>query len=1155
MLICSNVAKAAGKLTATVIAERGSVTVERDGTTQFQSLVIQDGLCVGDAIRTSAGADVDILFTNGSQVKLGPNSMIRILANPAGLHSQNLFFAICGVIWAHLKPDTHVETPSAIVIVRGTEIALNIADDGTTQLTVVSGDASFYNAEGSVEVVDNQQSTAQPGRAPTAPVAVDATGLISWTADIVTLPLIYQTQRMAALTTLLRSHAEPGAPLAAELDAAPTTAAGWDALGDARRTVGDPPGAIDAYNTALGLDPNDIDSRVGIALTQFSRNLPTEAKAELAQVAGNSDPLAVMGLIDLIGNDVPTAKTELAGAIALNPKNASALALLALADLQDGQNTYAEANARQAVAINPQSATAEGSLSIILFFEGRTREAAAVAQKAVELDNQAPLALLAEGRSHVVAGRYDEARTVYEKALVFGPKLWLLHEELAGVYERLGRPSKAKEEDNIALSINPLSADAYAGLGKAQQDLAQYDAANKSFKQAVALDGSNESVRYYYASFLVDRGDLDGAFQQINAVTDSNSKFGLLYARMAEVYLYKQNLFSAQIYANKAVKILPQSAIAHYELGRVYLEQQHTYQAQQEFRIATVLDSKLTAARYALGLVEEKTQSGLLQSFNTIFDSDQVGSPASAQSVNNLETPGANNRVQAEVMDPTSVRSATRSYGNTEIDGDIGSRGSHDLAASYLTETPNGRGVVGVDGESQFQEGVRADSDNMLNTANFIFGQKATDSSLGFTLIGNYEQKRGGDDSQLASNNYAASSYSNSQIARILAGSTVPTGASGNILVLFQASDDLFGTRPTITAASPYYNAAHLDIDSVDAELRWDEQLGPSNQLNAGISYGNRRRSLDTSNNAEPFMPIIALGSEVAIAPLQGYIRDNIESGKRWSGVAELKYVQEYPADATTSNVQFILPNSKTSSCKNVVLPYLILAEKPDDTSVIRLRYRQIAASTTDFDLLEPTDDFLISYVGLPQSTDALYSGIATGTSTEVEWDKALRGGSFLSIGAFRQNLKEAGVDASGPYTGGDFATLALDGVQASYQGSISKTVTYFVLGNFSNQEDTSVGRRVPYVPYYTGIATLQYLSPTGFYSQVAEYYQGDRPDSQPGQIVTGAFGVLDLRIGKRVGLRSNIYVEINNLLDKKYDLLGYAEPGTEVLLGASRRY
>ncbi len=1146
LILCTvRAATAAGSLAATVIAERGNASVQHAGLTKAAALGLQDALYSGDIVRVSAYSQIEILFIDGSQIKVGANSVVKIYPDRGASRSANLFSAIIGTIWAHVRPESKIDTPSANVVVRGTEIALTIADDGTTQLNVVSGEATFFNTFGSVDLVENQQSIARPGEAPTPPITVDPTGLIAWTANVVSLPLVYETPRIDAMTV------SPNASVAVAnaLLLTPTDPDGWDTVGDARRALGDTVAAEAAYNRAITISPTDLNSHLGLALTALSENRVDNARAALAQVAAQPSAQAVAGLIDLQTGDAAGAIAHLTPSVVADPTNASAFSLLALAQLQLGQSPADQISANKAVALAPNSAVSLGALSVVLFFDGKNREATGIAKRALKADPFSPLALLASGRAAVVGGNLELARTNYEKALAFAPNLWILHEELGAVYVQLKSPRKAGEEFAIALSINPQSADAEAGQAVVEQQSGNYVKAQKDFDTAVALDPSNASVRYYYASFLVDRGNLDAAEIQIKAVTGGDTKFGLIYARLAEISLYKQEVYKALGYAQQGVKLLPDSAIAHYELGRVYLEEQHTYQAEEEFRLATVLDPQLATARYALGLVEEKTQQGLVQSFSSIFNSDIVGSPASSASLNNTQTPGANDRILAAMTDPTSVVAATRSYGTSELDGDIGTLESHDVAASYLTDTDGGNGVVGLSAETQFNHGVRHSDDSTTYNASAIVGKKAVNDATGYTVLSDYEQENIAANSGDTSSTLSAIERSLYRFSRIDAGTSTSLGSFGHVTTLLQGIDDTINIRSGEPATTLFYAPNNTRDDSIDAELRWDGRYSPTNQLVAGVSYGNRRRNINSLINFGS-LPLDTLNGRLAIAPLQAYFRDNVNTGKLWSAVAQLKYVQEYPFGSSSWGASDFAPDAFDHNAKNVVLPYLILAYRSDNSSLFRLRYQQVAASNTDFSLLMPSDDFLIDYSDFPQPDIAGTDEINTATQTDFEFDKTLKNASFFSLGVFRQYEKANSSDGLTIFLP---VSASIQGIQSSYQGAVNKYVTFLLLGEFSNAEDTSIPQRLSNTPNFSGIGVLQYLDKAGVYCQIAEYYQGSEVTSPPTEL--GGLGVLNVRVGKRFGLRSNVYIQVTNALDKQYDINGTAQQGTEVLLGASQRY
>jgi hypothetical protein len=356
----------------------------------------------------------------------------------------------------------------------------------------------------------------------------------------------------------------------------------------------------------------------------------------------------------------------------------------------------------------------------------------------------------------------------------------------------------------------------------------------------------------------------------------------------------------------------------------------------------------------------------------------------------------------------------------------------------------------------------------------------------------------------------------------------------------------LQGQRDSLSPLDPNYNVNHFDTDSLDAEIRWNINPQATNALTAGMSYGDRRRLVDTT----AILPPVAVYTR--LNPLQAYVRDDVNAGNKWSFVGQLQLVQEFPTLDTIFTIP-IIPESEQRFGTTKVVPYAVAEYKPDTSTIIRLRLRRLIYTADDFQLLTPTDDFLLSYADLPQAIYPFNYPISGGTSTELELDKTEPRGPFLSVGLYRQDLQST--ETSLNNVNYEFPNTRAQGLQASCQASLSRFVTYQMQGKLTNAEDNSVPKRVPLTPNFEGVGTLQYLNSKGVYGQVAYYYQGDRISFYPYGSDLGAFGVVDLRIGKRIGLTTNIFAELNNALDKQYDILGVQQPGSQLKVGLTQRY
>jgi Flp pilus assembly protein TadD len=409
---------AAGEV-ATVIAEHGQTLVRQVGSSTYKALLVQDELHAGDIVKTSADGEADILFSDGSQLKLDSRTSIRITKSATAPHSFNLFQAVVGVIWAHLRPGQTIQTPSANIVVRGTEVELAVAGDGTSQLTVLSGNVSFYNAEGSIDLETGQQSTASPGSAPTAPIAVDPSGLISWTGDVVGMPLVFElgAHEGGQVPSAVLSAREVS--LTTQTAAARNDAALWVQLGDTRRILGDTVGAQSAYASALNVAPGDPGGSEGLALTDMSQGNQGEALQALRPISSKPYGMAIRGLIEIESGNTDIAAQDLQAALSTDPTLYAAEDLLALIYLQHGNLTGAEKLARSAQVTAPRSPQALGTLSTVLLLEGNVKEATKDANAAVAIDPRSPFALLALGRTLVMGMRYEDARSVYERGLAY----------------------------------------------------------------------------------------------------------------------------------------------------------------------------------------------------------------------------------------------------------------------------------------------------------------------------------------------------------------------------------------------------------------------------------------------------------------------------------------------------------------------------------------------------------------------------------------------------------------------------------------------------------------------------------------------------------------------------------------------------------------
>jgi hypothetical protein len=242
------------------------------------------------------------------------------------------------------------------------------------------------------------------------------------------------------------------------------------------------------------------------------------------------------------------------------------------------------------------------------------------------------------------------------------------------------------------------------------------------------------------------------------------------------------------------------------------------------------------------------------------------------------------------------------------------------------------------------------------------------------------------------------------------------------------------------------------------------------------------------------------------------------------------------------------------------VLPALIADYRPNERTGLQLRLRKLMGTINDFELLAPRDQFLFSLSDLPQPTiyDTGFLRFGTGKSIEFEFNHTLRNGSLLRFGLFQQNLDVGRQPALSSATEGA-SDARIRGLRLGAEGALNRETTYFLnlglndaRGQFPDGLSTEE-RKYANVPDFVASAGLQYLNDHGYFVQPSYFYLGKqlRTDGT----TANAAHILNLRIGKRFGVRSAIYVEVANILDENYEVFEEIQPGRQLRIGGQLRF
>jgi tetratricopeptide (TPR) repeat protein len=549
--------RAQGRSPATLTAVHEATVVRRSLQGPAVAPVVR-GLPLdnGYVVRTNPNGMAEALFRDGRHVKLAQNTALEI--SPARADRMRV---LQGKVWVRVPPHTGLEVDglAARCHITGTELQVEVADDGATTLTVVEGEVRFDNPQGQVVVREAQQSVARPGQAPSPPVtAANLPVLLEWTNDIQPVVLLLETsyvsQDPARLTTALR-----------EAEALPPGPARSQRLGDVRHDRGELTAALDAYQQA----------QTALA--------PGVSAAERATLA------ARLGQTWLELGKLPQAEAAFRQSLDLNPSQTAARAGLVMALLSQRQNEAALTTAREAVAQSPNAAVAHTVLALALIRSGQRDAAQQELTQALTLDPGYAQAHAWQSFLLRAAERLDEAGREAQLAVRAAPFSSLARQAQADAQFALGRNQEAARSAAQAVALNPLSPGAHVSLGRALLQAGNSEGALREATKAVALDPNLERARYFRGVALAERRKVAQAVRELQQAIRMDPGYLEARAFLARVYLTQGRRSEATAVVQEALQRNPQFAPAHAAMGRVYWRSGRLREAAAEYRRALEL--------------------------------------------------------------------------------------------------------------------------------------------------------------------------------------------------------------------------------------------------------------------------------------------------------------------------------------------------------------------------------------------------------------------------------------------------------------------------------------------------------------------------------------------------------------------------------------
>lgn len=173
---------------------------------------------------------------------------------------------------------------------------------------------------------------------------------------------------------------------------------------------------------------------------------------------------------------------------------------------------------------------------------------------------------LANGRSYLLSGQFNEAITELSTAASLDPRLTEAHNLLGVAYDKKGLADRAKDSYERAVKVEPEDAQALNNLGFSLYQNGNYRAAVDRLKRAVKLAPTDDRILNNLGLALCRLGKFDEAYKNFARAAGPYTG-NLNTARMLERFGHDDDAIK---YYEAARRIEPQSTLALKRLPELY---------------------------------------------------------------------------------------------------------------------------------------------------------------------------------------------------------------------------------------------------------------------------------------------------------------------------------------------------------------------------------------------------------------------------------------------------------------------------------------------------------------------------------------------------------------------------------------------------------
>jgi len=203
--------------------------------------------------------------------------------------------------------------------------------------------------------------------------------------------------------------------------------------------------------------------------------------------------------------------------------------------------------------------------------------------------------------------RPDLALQAYQRAIKVDPSRVDHYEDLISLLLYLHRTNDALSLANHAIQVAPNDARPWVWKGNVSVRTNSSKDAMESYRHAAKLDSSNADAILGVAVVDFIAGESDAAIAEYKSGIARFPNDARFYVACAEMLMASPESLKLQTQAEsllqKAVKLAPQSAEAHYQLAQLAMQQSRLKDAEAEFSLSLQSDPDRSKTHFALSVL------------------------------------------------------------------------------------------------------------------------------------------------------------------------------------------------------------------------------------------------------------------------------------------------------------------------------------------------------------------------------------------------------------------------------------------------------------------------------------------------------------------------------------------------------------------------